>query len=210
MFTLVVDRETGEEVRLDWTDELRAELAQHDNEECTHTEAQVRWFRASNGAIHYKKQCLECGELLGQAVRKVDAPANCSQKDENLFRSYHEIRRARRDEILQRYLLKQKSQDSAFWKKYTAYLKTTEWRDLANRVLTRAHGICEGCGRARATQVHHRTYEHVFEEFLFELTAVCDACHKRLHPERFAATDEWRDDFPCSGYRFQAEKDHWR
>lgn len=48
------------------------------------------------------------------------------------------------------------------------------------RVLLRAGRKCEGCGE-EATQVHHLTYEHVFEEFLFELIAVCRGCHERLH-----------------------------
>ena len=34
----------------------------------------------------------------------------------------------------------------------------------------------------KATQVHHLTYQHVFAEFAFELVAVCDECHARLHP----------------------------
>jgi hypothetical protein len=207
MFIEVIDKESGKEFRLYWTDALRLELAQHDEEECTHTKAEIRWFRASNGAIHYKRQCQTCGELIGQAIGKINVPADCGPRDESLYEHYRENRQARRDEILQRHVLKQKSEDSEFWVKYNAYLKTQEWRALANRVLKRAGGICEGCGQTHATQVHHRTYEHVFEEFLFELVAVCDGCHNRLHPDRSAIPEEWQDNFPCQACRFQSEND---
>jgi hypothetical protein len=45
----------------------------------------------------------------------------------------------------------------------------------------RANNLCEGCGRRRAAQVHHLTYDHVFDEFLWELIAICDECHSRVH-----------------------------
>jgi 5-methylcytosine-specific restriction endonuclease McrA len=35
----------------------------------------------------------------------------------------------------------------------------------------------------RATQVHHTTYKHVGNEFLWELRAICDECHDRFHED---------------------------
>ena len=32
-----------------------------------------------------------------------------------------------------------------------------------------------------ATQAHHLTYEHMGDEFLWELKAVCRPCHERWH-----------------------------
>jgi hypothetical protein len=32
-----------------------------------------------------------------------------------------------------------------------------------------------------AREVHHRTYQHVGEEFLYELLALCHGCHDRGH-----------------------------
>ena len=69
-----------------------------------------------------------------------------------------------------------------WWAEYDAYLASPEWAARRDLVLDRAGGICEGCRCARATQAHHRNYDHVGDEFLFELVAVCDACHRRLHP----------------------------
>jgi hypothetical protein len=58
----------------------------------------------------------------------------------------------------------------------------------ARKVLARAHGLCEGCGERTATQVHHLSYKRVFDEMLFDLVAVCDACHDKLHAEEYRRT----------------------
>lgn len=66
---------------------------------------------------------------------------------------------------------------------YEAYLRTPAWIDRRDRVMVRAEGWCEGCGLRPATEVHHLTYKHLFAEFLFELVALCEPCHRRVHPE---------------------------
>lgn len=66
-------------------------------------------------------------------------------------------------------------------RKYAEDLQTPEWRELRARVLDRARGVCEGCLDAPASQVHHLTYDHKGAEFAFELRALCDACHERIH-----------------------------
>ena len=65
--------------------------------------------------------------------------------------------------------------------KYADYLSTLGWKRKHNLVLNRARAKCEGCGMAQATEVHHLTYAHVGAEFLFELVALCGACHDRWH-----------------------------
>jgi len=64
---------------------------------------------------------------------------------------------------------------------YQTYLRSDHWQDTRRRVLQRANGFCEGCWQRRATQVHHLTYAHRGAEFLWELVAICDPCHARLH-----------------------------
>ncbi len=70
-----------------------------------------------------------------------------------------------------------------WWAWYDAYLRTPAWRAKSRIVIRRANGVCEGCGQRPPTQVHHITYRHVGDEFLFELRAVCDQCHQRLHDD---------------------------
>ena len=64
---------------------------------------------------------------------------------------------------------------------YGAYLKSAEWAARREKVMQRAGGFCEGCRGQAATEVHHLTYEHVTQEFLFELVAICGDCHARYH-----------------------------
>jgi 5-methylcytosine-specific restriction endonuclease McrA len=73
-----------------------------------------------------------------------------------------------------------------FWPRYREYLQGDVWRAKRARVLERAGGLCEGCREQPATQVHHLHYRRVFDELLFDLVAVCDECHAKLHraPER--------------------------
>jgi 5-methylcytosine-specific restriction endonuclease McrA len=66
---------------------------------------------------------------------------------------------------------------------YRRYLASADWQSVRQRVLRRAWVTCEGCLEARATEVHHKTYAHVGDEFLFELVAICRPCHERLHLE---------------------------
>lgn len=74
-------------------------------------------------------------------------------------------------------------QSDEWWERYNAYLRSPEWREKSQAVLKRANFVCEGCGKARATQAHHVTYRHVGAEFLWELRAVCNACHERAHAD---------------------------
>jgi hypothetical protein len=67
-------------------------------------------------------------------------------------------------------------------KSYQDYLSSPAWKHRRDLVLWRSRGICEGCQSSKATEVHHLTYEHVGEELLFELVAVCRACHEKIHP----------------------------
>lgn len=71
-------------------------------------------------------------------------------------------------------------EDRKVW--YAWYLTTPKWDRIRRAVLRRANSACEGCGGiGLALQVHHLTYKHVGNEFLWELVAVCDPCHERVH-----------------------------
>jgi 5-methylcytosine-specific restriction endonuclease McrA len=68
-----------------------------------------------------------------------------------------------------------------FWRDYTFYLQSEEWQYLRKLVMQRAGGVCELCHSRRACHVHHLTYDHVFNERLYELQAVCLPCHDAIH-----------------------------
>jgi hypothetical protein len=77
---------------------------------------------------------------------------------------------------------------------YADYLKSEEWALRRDLVMQRAGGLCEGCRLKTASEVHHLTYEHATQEFLFDLVALCGDCHDRLHgdPTTKPQTPTWK------------------
>lgn len=68
-------------------------------------------------------------------------------------------------------------------KEYNAYLKSIQWHSKRELVAKRANHTCEGCGEYQGNNgdVHHLSYNHFKNEFLFELIYLCRQCHERLH-----------------------------
>jgi hypothetical protein len=70
---------------------------------------------------------------------------------------------------------------SAAWQAwYQNYLASPEWDIVRRKVIARARGLCEGCA-GPGEEVHHVSYDHVGEEFMFELLYLCRDCHERWH-----------------------------
>jgi len=154
--------------------------------ECACEQIAIRRRVLSNGVATFVLQCQDCGRQL-RSVKK-DAPevrrlADVQPFDDTLQQSWNERRRqyyaARRETSIH----EQETKQTEWWTTYNSYLKTTAWRLKRQAVLTRANNWCEGCAARQATQVHHLTYEHVGDELLFELVAVCETCHRRIHPD---------------------------
>lgn len=69
----------------------------------------------------------------------------------------------------------------AITSQYQKYLNSSEWKSKRIKVLSRAEFRCEKCRKKRATQTHHKTYRHIFNEPLSDLLAVCAPCHRKIH-----------------------------
>lgn len=178
----VVDAETGKPFRLKMDDEVQAELTRHDRSRaCEHRALEVRRAVVAGGQVQYRSQCVECGEPVGTAIAHSKAPSNAPEFDHALLDQRRKAHEEQYEAIIQKHVRLQKAKESKFWKKYKVYLASPEWKSKRERVLKRANRLCEGCLERQATQVHHLTYKHWSEEFLFELVAVCDPCHERLH-----------------------------
>lgn len=156
-------------------DKVRAEFA------CAHEHVRLSVSVSKVGARTYRRQCQRCGE--GTEVVKASAltdrqRANALPWDEGLKRNWWTAK-SERMAVLQ---AEERERELADWRaSYSAYLQTPEWRRLRALVLERSGGLCEGCRRAPAAEIHHLTYERVGHEMAFDLVAVCSACHGAIH-----------------------------
>jgi 5-methylcytosine-specific restriction endonuclease McrA len=74
-----------------------------------------------------------------------------------------------------------KPKDLEWRDKYNAHLDSRKWKDLREKVIDRQKCICAGCEASPVEHVHHLTYAHMGDEFLFELLGLCIDCHLKLH-----------------------------
>jgi ribosomal protein S14 len=155
------------------TRQVEAEFA------CNCTLRVLTYKVAANGVRHYRMQCRRCGN--GTPVRKSDYEPqqleSADEWDDEIGKEWGHKRFAGQTELLQAI---RDDESSQWWQKYNEYLESDEWRAKRKRVLMRDMWLCQACLRRKATQVHHRTYEHVFNEPLFDLVSVCQTCHDEL------------------------------
>jgi hypothetical protein len=200
-----LDPETGEETDVYHTQELLADLNSFFASECSHPERALRRIRVSGGAIQVKDECQECGKPIGLAKAQGPETANLPFGDPEIAKAYAAKRRAIHLEILRKHRLLQQNRNSDWWKAYKVYLLSPEWAAKRRKILERAKGACEGCGNPAASMdVHHISYANRFDEFLFELVALCPRCHLRAHPKDQA--DSTDNELACCGCRYQSDE----
>ena len=145
--------------------------------QCQHEQTVVRYRMFSNNTKHLAVQCLVCGSRVGRnwlPQEGVDLsqvqPWDDQLEQQWAKQSQTDALSRRRQERIQRHT------------EYERYLSESDnWWATREKVMRRDNRWCQACLDADATQVHHRTYEHIFDELMWELVAVCRPCHERLH-----------------------------
>lgn len=140
--------------------------------ECKCDRTVVRRRGIRGGSVQYVRQCLDCGEAVGSPVRQDgnDVPAF----DESLRQAIRVNRAATIERI-------KEIERTTWWGHYQEYMASDDWQAVRQKALKRDGMQCQGCLDAPATDVHHRTYEHFGNEFVFELISLCRPCHERMH-----------------------------
>jgi hypothetical protein len=153
----------------------------HEITKCDHKETALRRKVSSSGIATAWHQCTNCGVKVGKQTPKAklgDSLQSLPLWDMDLEMQFYRSR----EELHRQTVEQQELQARQEWDRlYEEYLTTPEWQERKRLVMERACGLCEGCRRNAATDVHHLTYAHAGDEFLFELVAVCRGCHERLH-----------------------------
>lgn len=144
-------------------------------------------FLQTNGVFTLRKICRNCDRLHSQAFKKdlVNNFSALSVVDNSVNDTHYEHSRIEREEF---FGLSQRFKQAAINREaeerrefYTSYIQSSEWKQRREVILKRDNYLCQGCLRNPAAQVHHTTYDHLGQEFAFELISLCEPCHKRYH-----------------------------
>lgn len=140
----------------------------------------------SIGRKTYHKQC-ECG-VISEAVSLkyvrnfVSEAEICPADIEAHSRGSLANWRARREQEQAAFEQSRRELSHEKREENSDYYASPKWRDKRRLVLARDHYKCQACLKAQAWDVHHLTYDHFGDEFLWELASICRECHERLHP----------------------------
>jgi hypothetical protein len=150
-------------------------------EACQHEEKGLRKRKNKADVFQVLYQCSECGAQIGQPVSQRDIDVRILPEwDDKLEKQSAAELRLKAAEAWKVEKGRQVEQKLA---RYDDYIRSANWRKRADKALKRDQYVCQACGDARATEVHHLTYERLYEEPLFDLVSVCHDCHTKLHPE---------------------------
>lgn len=148
-----------------------------------HNHVEIRHRKNSAGSSLLGFQCHECGRWT-PIKRNGREPSEFPDFDEELHQQWTDVRRA--DEHAY-YEEKQKKEQQKRHNEYMGYINSPQWRAKRSDVMARDRGLCtarmSGC-TGRAEHVHHKTYDRLFDEPLWDLQSVCHNCHERIHADK--------------------------
>lgn len=130
-------------------------------------------------------QCKNCGGIVNKNL-----PLSFKKYREEIRDELNEYRYEEwKNKIHFHYLsVKDDIQENNFWNskrgKYIKYLSSEDWKKVRELVLKRDENKCQKCKTKNADEVHHLTYENLFNEKLEDLISVCHDCHKKIHEEQ--------------------------
>lgn len=154
---------------------------------CTHSDTIIVKRLNSAGNEFFSRYCPYCGVKWGAMIKRADAEREgvaadlTEQEMDSRADAYLKQRQAHFDKIVS------EAADRAFEARpentpdYQDYLRSPQWKRKAAAIMERAGGKCEGCLSRAAEEVHHTTYAHIYNEFAFQLLALCSPCHRRYH-----------------------------
>lgn len=67
--------------------------------------------------------------------------------------------------------------------RYKEYLLSEDWTKKRSVILERDEYACRVCNSTTGLQVHHKTYDNIYQEPLGDLITLCKSCHELFHKE---------------------------
>lgn len=69
-------------------------------------------------------------------------------------------------------------------KTYKQYIQSNEWKEKRNLIISERKS-CQKCGSVESLQVHHLTYDNLYDEASRDLILLCRKCHLREHAKMY-------------------------
>lgn len=165
------------------------------NDDCPHTDIEVRLrvYNPTQNAV--VQQCLDCGKHV-RSIKKPAGWESLPKFDASLEpalrkagQEWSECLEGAREEAFAAYKQKVLAgigrgeiavQDNS---KFGNYYESEEWKRTRLRMLRRDDHRCQCCGAA-AECVHHIVYDRLGAENDLDLISLCNQCHDAIHREQ--------------------------
>lgn len=147
------------------------------NKICTHEKTPIK-VQISNGNFQIRLYCPICKKLDSKSqshdkYKGLKLHETTLEKYRNFRDKISKDEQPRYEEILSKVRLKKYNSIND---NYRDYIKSDQWKTLRKEILERDEYTCQICGGV-AEQVHHLTYDHLRNEYHFELVSLCKNCH---------------------------------
>jgi hypothetical protein len=170
---------------------------------CQHEKSIIVKYQQAHGQWRIRKQCLSCGEYCSSDLKmsgydlETIPVADFSLRDQRRGKYRAEYDDATKDYYEQRQMAitprsviedwdtDDLDTDENFWDQYSVYLRSRGWHKMRQLVIKRDGNLCQACLNNKATQVHHlsyRLFKKLGKSAAFELVAICNQCHEKIHP----------------------------
>ncbi len=146
--------------------------------ECLSHNMQFVKFTRQDGIQNLRRQCFCCGEL------SMDLKKSLVENFDDVQEFNNDLRYLKDEFYKQVIMGLHKIKNDEAWDKYNEYLNSEKWELKRKKVLERDNYLCQACLTNRAEQIHHLTYNNIYDEPLYELLSVCKRCHMKIEQQK--------------------------
>jgi 5-methylcytosine-specific restriction endonuclease McrA len=141
----------------------------------------VAIVRNDHGRYALYRQCLNCGGAIKTKPLKSKDYGGQIRGDFNQDRFEEwKFEKSTESNVIYESLRRANYKNTNAYK-YHTYLQSEEWNAKRTLVLNRDNNLCQLCKTEPALDVHHLTYDNLYNEPLEDLQALCRACHVNIH-----------------------------
>lgn len=155
---------------------------------CDHDAMILVRYTDSLGRPSVRYQCQRCGHGEGGIKRSEVSDINALPAwNKSLDERWLAARKARVEELERERERERARESEQWWRNYTIYLRSPEWKALRRLIMERDNYTCQGCmGKFDPAHLvcHHKSYvgyNRVGRTYGFEVETLCYTCHDEWH-----------------------------